>query len=1062
MQTNPDSEQALENATVELFASLGYATLNAEYETFGPDGTLGRESRDEVVLQSRLRPALEALNPGLPLEALELAIQEILLDRSLMTPENANREVYKLLRNGVRVKYRDEYGEDVDTTVSVIDWNNPYNNDFLLVQQLWVYGGLYTKRPDLVGFVNGIPLVFIELKTSHRNIKHAYNGNLRDYRDTIPRIFWYNALIILSNGRDARIGSISAEWEHFSDWKKISRESEEGRISLETLIQGTCEPSRLLDLVESFILFSEGRGKLVKLLAKNHQYLGVNNAVEAVLKIRDNQGRLGVFWHTQGSGKSYSMVFFSQKILRKLPGNWTFVVVSDAIDLDDQIYKNFANTSVITEPEDTVRASTGEQLKQLLREDHRYVFTLVEKFHTRDGNLYPLLSERDDIIVITDESHRSQYGSFAANMRRALPNAAFIAFTGTPLIAGEREKTRDVFGDYVSIYNFKQSVDDHATVPLYYENRIPQLELTNETLNDDIVEASDRARLDENQELALEQEFAREYHLITREDRLERIAEDIVEHYMVRGYEGREYNGKAMVVSIDRFTAVRMYEKVHTHWQQYIERLQAEHQGSLGDQEREALAQKLAFMQETDMAVVISSSQNEVADFKDRGINIIPYRRRIENEDLDIDFKDPAHPFRIVFVCAMWMTGFDVPTCATIYLDKPMRNHTLMQTIARANRVYGAKQNGLIIDYIGIFRNLEKALAIYGAASGGGIQEGDQPVHAKHALLAQLAQVIDDALAFCEGLGIDILAIENATGYDREKLKYEAYNVIESILESDEKRERFLLLVQDINRLYKSCLPHPNAPEYDPTRRVLNVIAQYLLDEISDVDISEAAGEVEEILDESIVTANYVIRDAPTEHLYDLSQIDFEALKARFESGHKRLTVEKLRGAISRKLRQMVRQNRSRMDFQEVFNRMIADYNSGATGIDQTFSQLIDLVGSLSTEEQRNIAENLTEEELAIFDLLTRPDMTLTRDERERVKMAARELLDSLKREKLVLDWRKRQQTQAAVRISIRDVLDHHLPQSYDDMFNLKVEAVYQHIYESYFGAGQSIYGPAA
>ena len=327
------------------------------------------------------------------------------------------------------------------------------------------------------------PLVFIELKASHKKLELAYEKNLSDYKDTIPQVFWYNAFVILSNGSKARIGSMTAGFEHFAEWKKIDDEREPGVISLETIIRGTCDKRKLLDLVENFTLFDERQGDLNKLVAKNHQFLGVNNAIAAVEHIKDNHGKIGVFWHTQGSGKSYSMVFFSQKVLRKIPGNWTFVIVTDREDLDGQIYGNFAKTGAVLEDEKRVRADSGESLKRMLnQEDHRYVFTLIQKFRTEHGERYPVLSTRSDIIVITDEAHRSQYDIFAANMRSALPNAAFIGFTGTPLMAGE-ELTKEVFGDYVSVYNFKESVDDVNTVPLYYENRIPELQLTNDQPN---------------------------------------------------------------------------------------------------------------------------------------------------------------------------------------------------------------------------------------------------------------------------------------------------------------------------------------------------------------------------------------------------------------------------------------------------------------------------------------------------------------------------------------------------------------------------------------------------
>jgi type I restriction enzyme, R subunit len=689
--TSPDfSENALvEQPAIALFGELGYSTANCFNEQIGSTiSTLGRETTADVVLLPRLRAALQELNPGIAEEAIGLAIEELTKVRSAMSLAHANREVYTLLKEGVRVSFQDDEGNEANETLRVIDWNEPKNNDFFLASQFWISGNIYKRRGDLVGFVNGLPLIFVELKKSHGRLENAYKNNLRDYKQTIPQLFWYNAFVILSNGSQAKIGSVTAGWEHFSDWKRINSEGERGIISLETLIRGSCEKGRFLDLVENFTAFDDAKGGLIKIVAKNHQFLGVNNSVAALKKIKDNQGRLGVFWHTQGSGKSFSMVFFSQKVLRKLPGNWTFLVVTDRDDLDNQIYKNFRNTGAATEE---CQAESGKHLKQLLQEDHRFIFTLIQKFVTQKGQRYPKLSDRSDIIVMTDEAHRSQYDTLALNMRIALPKAAFIGFTGTPLMAGE-ERTKEVFGDYVSIYNFRQSIEDGATVPLFYENRIPELQLANENFKEDLENLIEQAELDDEQEKKLEREFAREYHLITRDDRLEKAAEDLVSHFM-----GREQAGKGMVVCIDKATAVRMYDKVRRYWKAHLADLKAEL--PLADSlKRPTLEARISYMEETDMAVVVSQQQNEVEEFKKKGLDIEPHRLRMVKEDLETKFKDANDPFRLVFVCAMWMTGFDAPAVSTIYLDNPMKNHTLMQTIARANRVFGEKNNGLIHD----------------------------------------------------------------------------------------------------------------------------------------------------------------------------------------------------------------------------------------------------------------------------------------------------------------------------------------------------------------------------
>lgn len=1048
------TEDALvEQPAIELVQTLGWETLNCWGETFGDNGTLGRETSGDVVLAPRLRAALERLNPDLPKEAIDAAIEELTRDRGTMSAVQANHEIYDLLKEGVRVAVgSDEDGEAVDK-VRVIDWNEPGNNDFFLASQFRVTGEMYKRRCDLVGFVNGLPLVFIELKASHKNVEHAYRDNLRDYKDTIPHIFWYNALIILSNGSESKLGSLTASWEHFHDWKKINSEGEEGIISLETMLRGVCQPARLLDIVENFTLFQNPSGGQIKLVARNHQYLGVNNAIEAIHQTGHNRGKLGVFWHTQGSGKSVSMIFFAQKILRTVPGNWTFVIVTDRLELDDQIYDNFATSGAITKEE--VRAESSEHLRGLLSENHRYVFTLIQKFRTERGQQHPMVSDRTDIIVITDEAHRSQYDTFARNMRDALPNAAFIGFTGTPLMAGE-ELTRQVFGDYVSVYNFKQSIDDGATVPLYYENRIPELQLTNDQLNADMERLLEDAELDEDQERKVQREFGREYHLITREQRLETVAKDIVSHFT-----GREERGKAMVVCIDKATAIRMWDKVRNHWKAYREDLQEEVRFAQPE-DREKLAQLIRYMDETDMAVIISPGQNEVFEMRQRGLGIKWHRERMNTEKLDGKFKDENDPLRIVFVCAMWMTGFDVPSCSTIYLDKPMRNHTLMQTIARANRVFKEKHNGLIVDYVGVFRNLQQALAIYGSGSGGGIAEGDSPVQDKSALVDDLQLAIAEATTFLEERGVNAQRLLEAKQWEYINLRDDAVN---ELLINDDTRRRYLSLADTVARIYRAILPDEAATEFGPIRHVIVNIADKLRSQVTPADISTIMGDVENVLNRSIAAEGYVIEDSATyggDHLVDLSKIDFDALRAQFEGGRERLQADKLRQIIDDNLHAMIRQNPTRIDYLERFQQMIDEYNAGSLNQTEFLTRLTEFAQSLGQEQQRHIKEHLSEEELALFDLLTRPDIQLSEKEEQQVKNVAHNLLDKLNKELLVLDWKKRQQTRAAVRLEIDEMLD-QLPDIYTkSIYELKCEATYQHIYEKYWGAGSSAYNSAA
>ena len=999
-------DKLIEQPAIKLFKEgLGYEYIYALYENYGENSLLGRQEKDEVVLLKRLEPALVRLNPEVPAQALSLAIEELLRDRSTMSLVNANKEIYKLIKNGIKINVQNIKGELEDIIIRLIDFENPENNDYLLVSQFWVTGEIYTRRADLVGFINGLPLIFIELKGVHKNLEDAYKNNLTDYKNTIPKLFWYNTFCILSNGTDSKIGTITSQFEHFNEWKKINSEGEVGKASLETIIRGTCEKKRVLDIIENFILFEERQGEVRKLLAKYYQYLGVNNVIDAFKKTDKEKGKLGVFWHTQGSGKSYSMIFFSQKVLRKIEGNYTFVIVTDRKELDKQIYQRFENCEATSEP--FVRAENIIHLRQLLQEDHRDIFTLIHKFRTEKGELHPILSRRDDIIVITDEAHRTQYDLLAMNMRTALPNARFIGFTATPLIEGE-EKTRETFGDYVSTYNFKQSADDKTTVPLFYENRIPELQLKNEDLQEDFENILEEAQIDEREEQKLEREFAREYHLITNEDRLDKIAKDIIEHF-----NSREIPGKAMVMCIDRKTAVRMYEKLKSQ------------PGC------------------PDIAVVMSSSQNEPPNFK-------PHRLRMKNEDLEKKFKDADDPLKMVIVCDMWLTGFDVECLSTIYLDKPMRNHTLMQAIARANRVFQNKPNGLIVDYVGVFRNLKKALAIYGTV----VEDGEMPVKPKDELIKRLEELLDEISKFCKTCGFEVSGIIIAKDFEKIKLIGEA---VDKILVSEQKKLKFLGLAKDALQIFTSIKPDPVLSQFIHEILVIRILAGRIKSITGeDVDIEEISEAVKELLNKSIESiAKYEI--SSPEELKDLSKIDFVKIKATLDKNKKHIVVEKLKQKIKSKLFLLLRMNSSRETFAEKFQKLIDEYNEGIKSIDEIFDELSNFAKELSEEEKRGLSERLTEEDLAIYDLLFKPD--LKKKELEKIKHIARELLAKLKSEKFVLDWRKKQQTRADVAVTIKNILYEQLPESYDtQLYIQKSDLIYRHIYDKYYGEDRSIY----
>lgn len=1024
-------DKLVEQPAIKIFRDqLGFDYVNAFQEKFTgkinlsdeKQPELGRNSMNEVVLIPILRDALVRLNNDVPSDAIEQAISELTKDRSVMSLVAANQEVYKMIKDGVKVEAQNEIGENEDYLIKVVDFKNESNNDFLLASQLWISGDIYKRRADLVGFINGLPLIFMEVKATHKNIRDAYDNNLKDYKQAIPQLFWYNAFIILSNGAESKIGSITSGFEHFNEWKKINSEGEKGVVSLETIIKGTCDKARLLDIIENFVLYSHEKGGLIKIVARNHQYLGVNNAIESLKKVKDNKeerGRLGVFWHTQGSGKSYSMIFFSQKVLRKFEGNYTFLIVTDRQELDGQIYKNFQSSGAVLEPEEKVHANSIEHLRELLKEDHRNVFTLIQKFQTKEGEKeFPCLSERSDIIVMTDEAHRSQYDLLALNMRNSLPRASFIGFTGTPLIAGEEEETKETFGDYVSIYNFRQSVEDGSTVPLYYENRIPTLDMDKEKFDEDLASFLEMTELNEDEEKKLDQEFSREYHLITRDDRLNTVAEDMMKHFA-----GRGNDGKALLVCIDRLTAVKMYDKLK--------------------------AQPGC----PDIAVVISggSSQNEVELFAKHGLDVVPHRTRMIKEDLETKFKDPKDPLKIVIVCSMWLTGFDVEALSTIYLDKPMKNHTLMQTIARANRVFPGKNNGLIVDYIGVFRNLQKALSVYAIGPDG---DKDMPIVSKEHLIKELKSKLAEGDEFLSNYRVSINEIIEAEELHKIKIIEETVDII---LISEEIKNQYLSLSNVIVKLFGAILPDRRANEFYQRVKAYRIVADRVRAITKkDINVDEIADKIEKMLDDSIEAEGYEIRG--DSKITDLSKINFEKLRDMFDKGQKHTEAEKLKQSIKKKLNKMIAQNPTRLELSEKLEKLIEDYNTGARTVEEFFNMLVEFAQNLNVEEQRSVRENFDEEQLAVFDLLYKED--LSDKDKKQIKKAAKDIIEKLKKENLLcLDWRKKQQARAQVKEAITDILHEELPDSYSkEILQMKLDLVFQHVYDSYIEQGKSVY----
>jgi type I restriction enzyme R subunit len=1079
---SPYSEDTLvQQTTAEyLEQQLDWKSVYAyNTEDFGPDSLLGRKDDREVVLTRYLRDKLVELNPGLPQDAYDDAVRQIVATVATQTLLATNREKHELIKDGVQVTFRNDRGERERQRLRVFDFDNPEDNHFLCVRELWVRGDLYRRRADIVGFVNGVPLLFIECKNIHKNLKAAFEKNFSDYKDTIPHLFHHNAIVMFGNGDKAKIGSITSRWEYFHEWKRLA-EDQPGVVDMETLLKGVCDKQNFMDLVENFIVFDDSLGEPRKILARNHQFLGVNRAIEAVRDRKNRQGKLGVFWHTQGAGKSYSMVFFTRKVHRKLGGNFTFVVLTDREDLDTQIYKTFAGCGVVDNDRDPCRASSGDHLSRLLAQHKSHVFSLIQKFN-QDVDPDEGYTRRDDIIVITDEAHRTQYGRLALNMRDALPNASYIGFTGTPLFKDD-EITRRVFGVYISTYDFKRAVGDKATVPLYYDARGDKLGVAVGDLNERIAEKLEELETEDiDVEQRLEKELKREYHIITADKRLDQIAQDFVLHYS-RAWE----SGKAMLVCIDKVTCVRMYNLIMKYWGERISELKAD-LGSASDEQEEVYRRRqIEWMRETRTAVVVSEEQGEVEKFRKWDLDIKPHRRLIkEGIDLpgsmrqqpqfrnmqrmamDDAFKEEEHPFRIAIVCAMWLTGFDVPSLSTLYLDKPLKAHTLMQAVARANRVNEGKNNGLIVDYCGILKNLRKALATFAGQrdNGHGGEGGEtEPARPEEELLADLAEAIVFVRAFLDDRAASLDAIIKKTGFERNAAILVAK---EAANENDETRKRFEVMCREVFKKFKACINvrgvNAHRAEYD----AMNVVYNSLQQDREKADITDIIRQLHQVVDEVIET--HPDRVGQESEVYDISKIDFDRLRQEFErSPAKRTTVQNLKQTIELRLRRLLEQNPLRTDFQRHYEEVVAEYNreKDRVTIEKTFETLLRFVNELGEEEGRAMREGLDEESLAIFDLLKKQE--LNGSDIKRVKAVAVELLKKLKAEKLRVDhWRDKESTRDAVRIAIRDFLwrdETGLPvDAYDENeVDIKAKEVFVHVFRAYPTVPSPYYAAAA
>lgn len=1009
--------------------------------------------------------ALKRLNPQVEEGVLQGILRNFRKDYTATDMVETNYKLYNQLRNGIKKPVRKNGKEDFDI-VRLIDFDHPERNDFHCVNQMWIKGHYRYRRPDVLLFVNGLPVVFIELKNSTVKVEESYNKNLTSYRKDIPNIFSFNQICVLSNGLQTKIGAWNSRYEFFFEWLRVDNEKEkldreqiaEHGLSIQNLIDGLFRKDRLLDYIENFIFFDNKR---IKIIAKNHQYLGVNNLMKNVERRESLNGKLGVFWHTQGSGKSYSMVMFVRKVKRKLHGNFTFLVITDREDLDAQIHKTFVRSEVIGDKEEC-QPKNSTQLRDFLRSNKPMVFTLIHKFQYDKTKKYPLLSDRNDIFVLVDEAHRTQYKQLAENMHTGLPNANYIAFTGTPLL-GSKRLTNQWFGDYVSEYNFAQAIEDGSTVPLFYSRRVPEVGLTNDWLDTDIDQICEDENLNDREKELLENSSSRIMEVIKREERLDRIARDIAHHFPRRGF-----LGKGMVVSVDKYTAVRMYDKVKHYLPEEKKKLVEERNHAKTEEERAEKCRQLEFLSNMDMAVVISKENGEEEKFAVQGLDIVPHRKKMEaispdGKDIEDRFKDKDDPLSLVFVCAMWLTGFDVPSLSTLYLDKPMKGHTLMQAIARANRVFPGKSCGIIVDYVNVFKYMQQALSDY-ASTG---DDMDYPAKDIGLLIANIDRTIVECDGFLLSLGVKIGGIiAEGNTLDQLEMFRKAYN---RILEKDEWKDRFKVLTNLLMNLYDAAKPEIfERAWYNEKFAPLAYLNGLFCNQIDDEKLRRAKQRMAETLDQSVssvmvgMTGSLADGSMAADELHprpgymihqgkviDLSKIDVEALRKELNATpYKALEVEDLRSFIEQTLVQMINRNCTRVKFSERYKNIIDKYNAGGSENEDYYEKLLQLVEELKKEQSRSTDIGLKEEELEIYDMLT-SGRKLTKAEEQKVILASKNLYKKLLEEKdkvMVVDWYKDEQPRHQVLALIQTSLNEDLPMSYDRMsFNDKTHLLFEH-----------------
>jgi type I restriction enzyme R subunit len=989
-------ESEVEEATLDILKELGYSIL------FGPDiacdgPTHERRNYSEVILTERLEHAIEKFNPALSKEIREEAIKKMQRIESQVLVHN-NRAFHKMLVEGINIEYKRKDGTIAGDNIRLFDFQNAENNEFLAVNQFTVIENNNNRRPDVILFVNGVPLVVIELKNPADETAtiEAARNQLETYKVQISSLFTYNGFLIIADGFEARTGTISSSREWFMPWKTIDGKQLAPRTTpqLEVLLKGMCNKKTLLDLVRHFIVFEQDGNKITKKIAAYHQYHAVNKAIEKTIKASKPAGdkRCGVVWHTQGSGKSLTMVFYTGKlVLEPQLENPTIIVLTDRNDLDDQLFGTFSRCNEILRQK-PVQAETREHLKELLKvASGGIIFTTAQKFLPDEkGGKYPLLSERRNIIVIADEAHRSQYDfidGFARHMRDAVPNASFIGFTGTPIEKADRS-TPAVFGDYIDVYDIEQAVRDGATVKIYYESRLAKLEL----------EQSERPKIDPEFEEVTELEeverkeklktkWARMEAVVGSEKRIKQIAKDIVEHYETRlNY----FDGKAMIVCMSRRICIDLHNEITKLRPQWYNE-----------------DDKKGFLK-----VIMTGSASDPVEWQQH------IRNKLRRKALGDRMKDSNDPMKLAIVRDMWLTGFDVPCLHTMYIDKPMRGHTLMQAIARADRVFKDKEGGLIVDYLGIADDLKKALAEY--------TKGDQKQTAipQEEAVALMLEKYEIVCALFHGF--NYRPFFTATSKDKLSILSAA---AEYILQQKEGKERCLQHVTELSKAFALAVPHEEALKIRDDLGFFQAVRSGI------AKTAITTGKPQEELDTAIkqivskaITADEVIDLFTFAGLQkpDVSILSPEFLAEIKGLSHKNLALELLRKLLNDEIRTRQRKNliQGRV-FSEMLEETIVRYQNKSIETTQVIEELIELARRMREANQRGEQLNLTEDELAFYDTLEVNDSAVKVLGDETLRTIARELTNTV-RNNVTIDWTLRENVQAKLRVRVKRILRKH------------------------------------